>query len=109
MAKNSDSHSLARSISGTGNFLRTQAWVWPIIAAVILAVAGFWIRSVVEISVKDTMAKNLQTILAADVAALELWYESQVANVDAVASDRDVRSFVERLTTMAAEEGNRSR
>jgi hypothetical protein len=104
MAKNSDSRSLARSISGTGDFLRSQIWVWPIIAAVILAVAGFWIRSVVEISVKETMAENLQTILAADVAALELWYESQVANVGAVASDRDVRSFVERLTTKAAEE-----
>jgi uncharacterized membrane protein len=72
----SASRVLSRSISTTGIFLRKQLWLWPIIAAVVLGIVGWTIRGVIEDAVKQSMSDNLQTILDADVLALQIWLKN---------------------------------
>lgn len=99
------STSFVRSkLSFTGRVLRQQVWLWPVIAAVILVVVGWSIRSLVERAIKTTMAENLQTILVADAAAIELWLEMQKNNAEAAASDRLIADLINRLAGLAGEE-----
>ena len=74
------------------------------VAALVLVVVGWLLRSMVETSVKKTMEENLRTILMADVAALELWLQSQKDNVAALAAETDVRRLVGELAVLAADE-----
>jgi len=52
---------LARSQS----FLRTQLWIWPLVAALILLFVGVYVRRHMEGAMKTQIAGNLQTILNA--------------------------------------------
>ena len=97
MSQASSFHSVSRSMGATGLFLRRNLWIWPVIAALGLAVFGWWVRNVVENGTKKKMAADLVTILNADVAALEMWLASQQSHARAVADDREVRSLVARL------------
>src|SRR5512136_2731714 len=60
---------LARSRS----FLRTQLWIWPLVAAVILVFVGVYVRRHMEGAMKAQIASNLQTILNANAEALRAW------------------------------------
>ena len=58
------------TLKSTGKFLRQQLWAWPIIAAVLLGLAGWWVNRAVENSMREQRVSELTTILNADVAAL---------------------------------------
>ncbi|HEV3258900.1 MAG TPA: serine/threonine protein kinase [Gemmataceae bacterium] len=95
------SKSLVRTLTKTGHFLRTQLWVRPLLAALILAGLGWWIRGTVEEAMKAKMAGELQTVLNADVAALEVWFKSQIANAQTVAGDARVHKAIAPLLELA--------
>ena len=47
------------------------------------------------------LAEQLQTVLNADVAALDLWFKSQESNVLGIAGDPEVERAVGQLTSQA--------
>src|SRR4051812_338407 len=48
-------------IQATRRFLRRQLWAWPVIAAVILGAVGWWVNRLVEDSMRDQRAADLNT------------------------------------------------
>ena len=82
--------------------MRKQLWIWPVIAAVILSAIGLTIRLVVEQSVKDSLAANLETMLTVDVEALQTWLQAQKSNATVLAGNPQVAELIEQLVTEAS-------
>src|SRR5688572_13806851 len=88
---------ISRSVTLSFGLLRKHLWLWPLLAALMLAVAGLWIRQSVERAAKDELAKSLQTVLNADVAALAIWMENHVSHVRSLADGGALRRLAGQL------------
>ena len=88
---------ISRSLTLSFGLLRRHLWLWPLLAALMLAVAGLWIRQSVERAAKDELAKSLQTVLKADVAALAIWMENHVSHVRTLADGGPLRRVAGQL------------
>lgn len=95
------SRSLTRSLALTALFLKRQLWIWPLIAAMLLGAIGFYVRGQVDKAIHVQLAANLETILNADVAALEIWLEAQKSNATSAARSNDVQRLVGELLAVA--------
>jgi serine/threonine protein kinase len=73
--------------------LRFRVWYLPIFIAV-LVVAGWWMRTSLEKSIKARLADGLTTILEADITALEVWLDEQQTTVSLLAGSDHVRQPV---------------
>jgi hypothetical protein len=91
----------ALSIQATGRFLRRQLWLWPILAAVVLAGVGGWVHHSVENAMREQRATDLNTMVDASVDAIQVWMGEQRINVRLVAEDEHLRSLVEELLPLA--------
>ena len=103
MPESSTSGSFVRSFAATRLFLRKRLWIWPVIAAVGLTVAGWWVRGVVENDTKAKMAEDLKTILNADVAALRIWLHLEESTARAIADDPHVSDLVAQLVDLGSQ------
>jgi len=81
--------------------MRKQLWVWPIVAAVMLGVIGLFLRERIETASKAELADQLQTLLQADVTALQIWLETQRSHAVSAAADRRVRRLTAELVSTA--------
>src|SRR5262245_22827265 len=70
--------------------LKAAIWIRPLIALLILAAMGWFLRKAIEDVIRDELASELQTLLETDVTALRIWMETQEANAIAAAGDRQV-------------------
>ena len=98
-----ESRRLASSfgLQATGRFLRRQLWAWPIIAAVLLGGAGWWVHHSVESAMRQQRATDLNTMVDASVTALRAWMGEQRVNVQLLAEDEQLRPMVTELLGMA--------
>ena len=76
-------------------------WIWPIAGTVLLLVLAFVVRSVVEQSSKQTVADNLETILNADVAALNIWLEREESLAEVLAEEPRIQKLTAELIEVA--------
>ena len=60
----------ASYLARTQGFLRTQLWIWPLVAAVLLAFVAVTLRLKMEGAMKQQITSNLQVILNANAEAL---------------------------------------
>ena len=98
MASSSSSAASGSSrLSRTGQYLRTEIWIWPILAAVVLLTLGIWMRSRLETVMLEDLGGELRTLLAADVQALRLWARSEKAIATTLAWDPELHSAVSNL------------
>lgn len=81
----------------TQGFLRSQVWIWPLLAAAMLAFVGFGLRGQMERTMNRQTAASLQTILAANTEALREWSRMVKAEVENMAADDRVRELVNQL------------
>jgi eukaryotic-like serine/threonine-protein kinase len=93
---------VSRSITLGFGLLRKQLWLWPVLAAVMLAAAGVLIRSAVEQAAKGELAKSLDTILQADVKALQVWMNNHQMDALGLAEDSRLRKVTAELAQIAA-------
>jgi len=101
----SGTRSVFRTVAASSLLLKKKLWVWPIIAAFIMvAIAGF-VRNSVEHALAEDLSSELQTILAADVKALQLWMASVETTAQAFATSPHVVDQCEKLTARAAVPG----
>jgi signal transduction histidine kinase len=78
------------------------AWLWsiPLIAALLLAVAGAWSYLWLQRSLKERVGDTLRTVLRADVQALTFWLESQAAAIESTSRQPGVLSASRALLRM---------
>ncbi|MBI2823705.1 MAG: serine/threonine protein kinase [Planctomycetia bacterium] len=91
-----------RSFTATNVFLRKQIWVWPLVAAVLLAAIGWWVYATVEGVMKAGAEEDLKVILNADVAALQVWIKAQESTAAMAAADPAVRGPAMKLVEQAS-------
>ena len=77
----------ASYLARTRGFLRTQLWVWPLVAAVVLAFIGVSLRLKMENAMKQQIASNLQVILNANAEALRAWSATVKSDAENLADD----------------------
>ncbi len=75
-------------------------WIWPIVGTILLLILGFMVRTVVEESARQTVANILQTILDADVAALEIWLEREESLAEVMAEEPRVQKLTAELVAL---------
>lgn len=110
MAQSGITHSksinLSSILSRTQGILRRNVWVWPLLAAVILAFVGIWVRGRMEGAMKTQLAGNLQTILTANAEALRAWQETVKSQAEAAAEDERLNEVVGSLVQRAKQQGD---
>jgi eukaryotic-like serine/threonine-protein kinase len=102
VVKGFETESVARRRLGRATeFIQTQVWIWPIVAAIALSALGLWLRHAIEGVLKQQLATELQTILNADVAALQMWFHSQEIKAKHLATEAVVYDRVKPLLALA--------
>ena len=78
------------------------AWLWsiPLIAALLLAVAGAWSYFWLQRSLEERVGDTLRTVLRADVQALTFWLESQAAAIESTSRQPGVLAASRALLRM---------
>lgn len=97
----SASKNLRRSFSATNLFLRKQLWAWPLIAAALLTVIGYVIRTHVEQSIKDSLEGQLTAMLDTDVEAMRIWLETQRSNAETAAESPHIAELAGRVAALS--------
>src|ERR1700722_13892153 len=85
-----------------GRFLHRNLWAWPIIAAVLLGGAGWWVNRSVEDAMRQQRITDLNTILEASVTAVRVWMGEQRINVQLFAADENLRQPVRELLALGS-------
>ena len=85
------------SPTDTARLLGKWIWAWPLVAALILGIAGFWARSTVERVMRDQMASKLLALRDADVKALDVSFEAHRAIASIAANEPRVLESVRIL------------
>lgn len=99
---NSQAHKSRLPSRSTSNlFFRRQLWIWPLVAAAVLAMVALYLRRSVESALRQSLTDQLQAVLETDVTALEFWISEQKAIVSGVARDPEVVTLVGQLITDA--------
>lgn len=93
------------AMSRTRGLLRRQLWLWPLVAAAILAFVGVWVRAQLEGAIQGEIAGNLKTIRDANAEALRAWATTMKAQAQRLAEDGLVADLVEGLLKRAAQPG----
>jgi tRNA A-37 threonylcarbamoyl transferase component Bud32 len=105
MSQTNPSHSRTSSVASvlifTRGFFKTQLWVWPLIAALVLGIIGVWLRAKMEDATKQQIADMLQTILNANTEALHSWSGAMKADAENLASDDRLDELVASLIQQA--------
>src|SRR5438067_287597 len=100
------SQTFSRTFSFAALSLKRQLWIWPLIAAGLLAAIGFWVRSRVEAAITDKLDSELRAVLNADVAGLKIWLEAQKSNAASAARSSDVQKLATELLAIAEKPGS---
>ncbi len=77
------------------------AWMAPLLVAVLVGVSGWWASLTVKSAMQQQLTNELQTMLSADVTALEIWINTQRRTASAMAGDPRLQEFTESLVTAA--------
>ncbi len=85
------------AFQAAGKFFKRQLWAWPIVAAVILGLAGWWVSRSLENALRDARTEELNTIVDADVEALRVWMREERDYADLMAKDEVLQGDVEKL------------
>lgn len=93
--------SLARWITRAPLVLSKQLWVWPLLGALVIGCAGFWVRSRLEATTRAELATRLETVLRADITALRLWLTEREYDAKSFASDTRFQTAVEEIVVMS--------
>lgn len=94
-----------RAASRTGWFLRRQLWVWPLLAAAVLAFVGLWVRAHLENTIRGEITNNLVNIRDANAEALRAWAKSMKSQAELLAGQEQTRSLIESAINRSTTSG----
>ncbi len=87
-----------------GQFIINK-WLALFVVAVIITTVGWYTHRTVGRAIKEDLAEDLRTILRADVAALQIWLETQKRTVNAVIAEPEVRAGISGLVEIVKKHG----
>ena len=90
------------TLRGAGRLLKSQVWMWPLLAAGFLGFVGWWVQRSIEVSMQKHYEGHLQALLQADVLALESWFKIVEGHAVERHRDREVRAGAMQLIDVAA-------
>jgi hypothetical protein len=102
--ENRKTRTLAGLTQGIRPVFRFRGWFAPILVIALITL-GLFVRGVMDRSIKSMVGDQLQTILDADVAAIEVWLENQAKIGSELARDSVVRSSITTLVGVGAVPG----
>lgn len=91
----------ASRAQAAGRFLQQQLWAWPIIAAILVGGAGWWVNRSVESAMRAQRARDLNATVETCVAAVRAWAVEQKVDVGLIADDERLRPAVTELSRLA--------
>lgn len=96
------SHLFSRSgtFQSIGRFIRNQYWLWPILAALMLGIAGWWVSGTVENALRQDRINDLSASVNANVQALRVWMGDQRTIATLAARDELLEQQVQKLLAM---------
>ena len=80
-----------------------------LVISLCIALLGYWTYWGVRGSLRELRAGGLQTVLAAEVSALQIWIDEKTADAERWARDARVRSYVLQLSEIARAGGPATR
>ena len=86
-----------------------QPWIWPLIAAAVMAFVAPWLRWEIDRAIQVQLRSELETLLNADVEGLKIWLQLQKSNAVSAAGSEDVVRLCRELITVADQEGSLAR
>lgn len=87
---------------------RDRLWLFFFLAAITLIGVGWLSSTRIESVMKQHLAEQMQTLLNADVSALEIWLKSQQDSAATFADDAAVLEATEQLLVIANDGGSES-
>jgi serine/threonine protein kinase len=94
--------SIGRTVSRTGLLLKRQLWIWPIIAFVVLATVGYFIKTSIQRTMEENLASQLASLRDIERAMLEKWFKVQEANAGSIGNRPEVRRIITELLNVSA-------
>ncbi|TWT47462.1 Serine/threonine-protein kinase PknB [Botrimarina hoheduenensis] len=85
---------MVQSLSGVASLLKREVWVWPIVAVVLLASVGWFLRSAIERTMKESLTSELETLRDVEVASLRTWLDDQRGYAESVANQLTTRQLI---------------
>ncbi|HEY2412065.1 MAG TPA: serine/threonine-protein kinase [Pirellulaceae bacterium] len=83
------------------DLLKRQLWIWPLLAAAMMAVAGLMIRTSVEAAAQKEMAEGLDAMLKSNVEALRIWLEAEESQALTATAEPAIRKAASELARLA--------
>lgn len=72
-------------------FSNKLLWLLPILLAFLVGVTGWWANRGIGDAIKVSLRRDMESALAANVTALEIWFENQKKLVHSIANDPEIR------------------
>ena len=82
-----------------------RIWVIPVVVAAAVAVTGWWCNSEVRRAIENQLANELESMIGADVTALNIWIDNQLRFVSSLASEEKMRELAIDVVERAAKDG----
>lgn len=98
--------SVGRTMSRTGVFLRTQLWIWPIVAVVLLSILGYGVKTAIERTIRESLSSQLSTLLHVEREMLENWLGLQERNAESLANDQQIRESILEILAKLEQAGD---
>ena len=82
-----------------------RIWLIPVAVAVVVMVTGWWCNSEVRRAIEDQLENELESLISADVTALNIWIDNQLRFVSSLASEEQVKSLALSVVNKASTDG----
>ncbi|MBX3449836.1 MAG: serine/threonine protein kinase [Planctomycetaceae bacterium] len=86
-----------KTVNKSGRYLKSQIWWRPIIAALVVAALGWFIKLQIEHQLRHYLAEQLVVMRNILGSSIQTWMQTQNANAATAAGDAEVRASVLRL------------
>ena len=82
-----------------------RIWLVPIVISGVVALTGWWCHSEVRRAIEAQLENELESLINADVTALDIWIENQLRFVSTLASEERVKSLALKVVERASGDG----
>lgn len=91
------------NLSSKARSLRRQLWIWPVVAALVLALVSWVITRRIDGTIKRHLEGHLRALVRSDVEAIGFWLGGLQDEVDQIAKKRQVVGSIQELLKLADE------
>ncbi|MDA7632797.1 serine/threonine protein kinase [bacterium] len=83
-----------------------RIWLIPVVVAAVVMATGWWCNTEVRRAIEDQLENELESLINADVTALNIWIDNQLRFVSTLASEDKVKTLALNVVNRAVNDGN---